>query len=116
MGVVLELVLLIAGLAMIGFGAWLIAKSKLPAWLKGIWKWPLGDNLTPTVARLLGWANVMAGAACLPTLVLLVLWDRSSSAWIASMVAMLFVGAASFALVWCLALSRMNPAQGEESH
>jgi len=112
----LEIVLLIAGLAMIGFGAWLIAKSKVPAWLKGIWKWPMGDNLTPTVARLWGWANVLAGAACLPTLVLLVLWDRGPGTWIAGMLAMLFAGAASFASVWCLALSRMKPAQVEESH
>ena len=102
---------------MIGFGAWLIAKSKLPAWLKGIWKRPLGDNLTPTVSRPVGLGKrhglcgVSTNLGALGPVGL-----QCSGAWIASMVAMLFVGAASFALVWCLALSRMNPAQGDESH
>lgn len=38
--------------------------------MKGVWKWPLGGDLSPTVARLYGWANVIVG---LDSLVLAVL-------------------------------------------
>ena len=40
--------------------------------MKGSWKWPLGDNLSPTVATLQGWANLFVGAASLVLLLLLV--------------------------------------------
>ena len=54
----------------IPFGVWAIANSRLPSWMKGVWKWPLGGDLSPTVARLYGWANVIVG---LDSLVLAVL-------------------------------------------
>jgi hypothetical protein len=47
------------------FGLWTISKSRLPSWMKGVWKWPLGDNLSPKVASLQGWANLFIGAASL---------------------------------------------------
>ncbi len=55
----------------IPFAVWTISKSRLPSWMKGIWKWPLGDNLSRTVARLQGWANLFIGAASLVLLLLL---------------------------------------------
>ena len=53
----------------IPFGAWVIANSRFPAWFKGAWKWPLGDSLSPSVANLYGWANLLVGAASLVLLV-----------------------------------------------
>lgn len=64
--------LVLAGASTIPFGAWVIARSRLPSWMRGIWKWPLGDNLSPEVANLQGWAAVLAGAAALVALVPLV--------------------------------------------
>jgi hypothetical protein len=41
----IEVLLVAAGILLIGFGAWLIAKSRVPSWATGVWKWQLGDNL-----------------------------------------------------------------------
>jgi hypothetical protein len=99
-----EVVLLIAGIFGNSLGGWLIAKARLPSWAKGFWKWPLGDNLTLAVVRTMGWANVLAGLACLSASVaLLVVWDRGD--WIASLTAMFLAGAASFAGIWSVVLS-----------
>jgi Na+(H+)/acetate symporter ActP len=109
--VALAVLLLVLGVPLTGFGAWLIAKSRLPTWMRGIWKWPLGDNLSLEVVRMVGWASVLAGSACPPMIVLLILWNRGTTAWIASIVAMLFAGAAAFATIWSVRLSRTNPAK-----
>jgi hypothetical protein len=95
-----------AGWVLIGFGVWIIVKAKLPAWMKGIWKSPLGDYVTPTVARLMGWSSLFVGIGCLPTVVVLALWDRSASTWLASEAAMFLVGLGSFPWVWGVWLSR----------
>jgi hypothetical protein len=100
-----EVVLVIAGIFAFSLGGWLIANGKLPSWAKGLWKWPLGDNLTPTIVRTTGWANVLAGFACPPAIVLLIVWDRSPGAWIVSMTAMFLAGAASFAAIWSVVQS-----------
>lgn len=110
MRLVLGLVLVIFGALSLVIGVWIIAKSRLPAWMKGIWKWPMGENLTPTVARTLGWASVLAAVACPPAIVLLILWNRGASAWLASMLAMFLAGAASFAAIWSVLVSRSKPA------
>jgi hypothetical protein len=104
--------LLSAGAFLIGFGGWLLNKSRVPAWMKGIWKWPLGDDLTPTVARLLGWSNVLVGATSIPVGVVLG-WDRSPMTWIAASIAMFLVGAGTFALVWSIFLSRSTRPRQE---
>jgi len=39
--------------------------------MKGLLKWPLGDNLSPAVARLQGWANLFIGTASFVLLLLL---------------------------------------------
>jgi len=62
-------VLVLAAAATIPFGAWVIAKSRLPSWMTGIWKWPLGENLSPEVVYWQGWAGVAVGAAALVTLI-----------------------------------------------
>jgi hypothetical protein len=98
----------IFGTLSLAIGVWL-AKSRLRAWMKGIWKWPVGDNLTPTVARTLGWANILAAVARPPAIVL-ILWSRGSSAWLASTLAMFLAGAASFAGIWSVLVSRTKPA------
>jgi hypothetical protein len=103
-----EVVLLIAGIFGNSLGGWLIAKAGLPSWAKGFWKWPLGDNITPAIVRTMGWANVLAGLACLSAAVaLIVVWDRGG--WIASLTAMFVAGAASFAGTSSVAMSRSKP-------
>jgi hypothetical protein len=99
-------ILVLLGIASAGFGVWYIAKGRLPAWMKGIWRWPMGDNLTHDVVRALGWASLLVAAACPPTILMLTVWNRSPDVWLASMAAMFLVGAASFALVWSVVLSR----------
>jgi Na+(H+)/acetate symporter ActP len=94
---------------MVALGIWLLAKSRLPSWMKGIWKWPLGDNLTAVVVQMMGWASVLAGAACLPTVVVLAMWDQSTATHLAQISAAFLVGAGLFGFVWSLALSRSKP-------
>ena len=101
-GVVLALV----GLGAVGFGEWLIAKGRLPTWMKGIWKWPAGDNLTPTVVRTMGWANLVAAAACVPGIILTIIGNLSFDGLLAAMAAMFLAGAAAFAVVWSVVVSR----------
>src|SRR5258708_29420717 len=72
-----------------GQGIWFFATSRLPSWMKGIWKWPLGDNHPASVAHLIGWASVLAGGAAVPTLVVLGLWDRSTGTGIAQTASLL---------------------------
>jgi hypothetical protein len=91
--------LFLCGASGIPFGAWVIAKSQLPSWVKGIWKWPLGDNLSPTVADLQGWASVLVGAASLVLLVPLLLLprrDAASRVGVAVAVLFLLVGVAAY--------------------
>lgn len=107
---ILGIVLALAGIAGVGLGAWLIAQGRLPNWVKGIWKWPLGDNLTHDVVRTLGWANVLAAAACVPGILVLIIWNRSSGLLLAAMAAMFLIGAATFGGVWSVVLSRLKPA------
>ena len=57
-------VFICAGFA-IPMGAWIFAKSRLPSWATGVWKWPMGDNLSVVVARQLGVALLLVGASCL---------------------------------------------------
>jgi hypothetical protein len=107
---VIEVALMGAGLALVGFGAWLLRKSRVPSWVNGIWKWPLGDNLSPTVARLMGWSALLVGVACGPTAVMAAVWDRSPTTWVAAMASMFLAGAGLFPWVWSVSLSHSNPA------
>ena len=102
----LQIFLVAAGVFAFGQGIWFLVNSRLPSWMKGIWKWPLGDNYPAAVAHLIGWASVLAGGACLPTLVVLGLWDRSTATGIAEIASMFLAGAASFAMAWVVFLSR----------
>ena len=45
------------------FAVWTIRKSRLPSWMKGALRWPLGDNLSSRVAVLQGWTNLLVGTA-----------------------------------------------------
>jgi hypothetical protein len=106
--IALAVMAFIAGLVLIPIGIWLISNARVPAWMKGIWKWPLGNNVTPTVARLQGWSGVLIGVACLEAAVLVLL-----PGWIAvfgGLIAMALVGAGSFPWVWSVWLSRTKPA------
>jgi hypothetical protein len=102
--------LFVGGAGLMGQGIWLLAKSRLPRWMKGIWKWPLGENNPAAVANLLGWSSLLVGAACVPTMVLLGLWDRSTTSEIAQIASIFLVGAGSFALAWCVFFSRSKLA------
>jgi hypothetical protein len=104
----LSFLVLVFGLVALPFGVWLVRNSRLPAWMKGIWKVPLGDNLTPTVARLQGWAAVLVGAAGLVTSVLWLLPKPTNL--FGAMIAMFLIGAGSFPWVWSISLSRRKPA------
>jgi hypothetical protein len=57
----------------IPFGAWVLAGTRWPSWMKGPLKWPLGDHLSEQVIRLQGWSYVFVGAASLVLTVLLFL-------------------------------------------
>jgi hypothetical protein len=103
---VFEVALILSGVALLGLGAWLLLKSRVPSWCTGIWKWPLGDNLSPSVARLMGWSALLVGVASGGTAVLVALWDRSPAMWIASLTAVLFAIAGLFPWIWSVKLSR----------
>ena len=70
----------------------------------------MGDNLTPAVVRTLGWANVLAATACVPAILVLIIWNRSSAELLAAMAAMFLAGAATFGGVCSVVLSRLKPA------
>jgi uncharacterized membrane protein SpoIIM required for sporulation len=106
--VVVQILLVFACLFAVGQGIWFFANSRLPSWMRGIWKWPLGDNHPASVARLIGWASVLAGGAVIPTLVVLGLWDQSTATGIAEISSMFLAGAASFAMAWSVFLSRRS--------
>jgi FKBP-type peptidyl-prolyl cis-trans isomerase FkpA len=105
-------VVLVLGAALtIPYGAWVIAKSRLPGWMKGIWKWPLGDNISPEVAGLQGWSSLLAGAAALLTLIPLVrLPDRGLTSRAALSVAILFLLVCVVAYVRSVVLSHRAAA------
>jgi FKBP-type peptidyl-prolyl cis-trans isomerase FkpA len=99
-------VLVLCSASSIPFGAWVIAKSRLPSWMRGIWKWPLGDNLSAEVAELQGWAALLAGAAALLLLVpLLRLPDRDVTSRAGLAVAVLFLLVCIAAYVRSIVLS-----------
>jgi hypothetical protein len=104
----LSILALLMGLASIPVGIWLLKASRLPAWMKGIWKWPLGDNVTPPVIHLQGWAGVLVGAAALIASILILLPHQT--VLIAGMIAMFLVGASAFAWAWSVQLSHKAPA------
>jgi hypothetical protein len=106
----LEGFLVIGAIFLFATGIWFLAKSKLPSWMTGIWKWPLGDNLTATVVQMMGWASLLLGAACMPTVVVLALWDQSTATHLAQISAAFLLGGGLFGFVWSLALSRSKPA------
>lgn len=110
MRITLEILLILGAIFLVATGTWFFAKSRLPSWMTGIWRWPLGDNLTATVVHLMGWASVLVAAACVPTIVVLVLWDRSTATHLAELTSMFLAGAGSFGLIWSVVLSRSNAA------
>ena len=91
--------MVLCGASTLPFGVWVIAKKRLPLWMRGLWKWPLGDNLTPEVANFQGWAAVLVGAGALVAVVpVLRLPDRSatSRASLAIVVLFLLVGVVAY--------------------
>jgi hypothetical protein len=109
MRITLGILLVLGAIFLLTTGAWFFAKSRLPSWMTGIWRWPLGDNLTATVVHSMGWASVLVGAACVPTVVVLVLWDRSTATHLAEVSSMFLAGAGTFGLIWSVVLSRSKP-------
>jgi len=105
-------VILVLGAALtIPIGAWVIAKSRLPSWARGIWKWPLGGNVSPEVAGLQGWSALLVGVAALLTLTPLVrLPERDLTSLAALSVALLFLLVAVGAYVRSVVLSHRAAA------
>jgi len=104
----LSLFALLIALLGVPFGVWLIMNGRLPAWMTGFWTWPLGNNVTTTVARHLGWACLLVGAAalCASALVLL----PESIAVFGALIVLGLLGAGMYPLVWGVWLSRTKPA------
>jgi hypothetical protein len=111
----IAVVLLAAGVMLFAIGSWMLLNSRVPKWVKGIWKWPLGDNLSPTVARLMGWSSLLVGVGCGPTAVLVARWDWSATTWVSAMAAMFLSGAGLFPWVWSVSLSHSTPADSRAS-
>ena len=109
MRITLEILLILGAIFLAVTGGWFFAKSRVPSWMTGIWRWPLGNNLTSTVVHLMGWASVLVAAACLPTVVVLVLGDRSTATHLAELSSMFLAGAGSFGFIWAVVLSRSKP-------
>jgi len=100
------LVLIIATIS-VPMGAWMIAKSRLPSWARGIWKWPMGDNLSAAVARQLGVALLLISAACLVLVVVVLrvpLHDLGF--WVAWAATVLFLALGLVVYIRSVVLSR----------
>ena|SRR5579859_3125066 len=109
------LVLIIAAVS-IPMGAWMIAKSMLPSWARGIWKWPMGDNLSVSVARQLGVALLLVSAACLVLVVVVLrvpLHDLGF--WVAWAATVLFLALGLVVYVRSVVLSRRKQPDGQTS-
>ena len=106
MRIALEASLLALAVVTVGFGIWLLARSTFPGWMKGIWKWPLGDCSSPQLVHLMGWSSLLVGVACVPTAYVESTWDRSTATLLSAMVAMFFAGGSLFAWSWGFFLSR----------
>ena len=107
-------VLVVGGASMIPFGVWLIAKSRLPSWMRGVWKWPLGNNLSPEVVNLQGWTAVLVGGGALVALVpLLRLPDGGAISRAGVAVAVLFLLVGVVGYVRSIALSYRAPETAE---
>ena len=105
------MVLVLGAGSTIPFGAWVIAKSRLPSWMRVIWKWPLGDNLSPEVTVWQGWAGVSVGVAALVALVpVLRLPDPTATSRAGVAVAVLFLLVGVVAYVRSIVLSYRAPA------
>jgi hypothetical protein len=91
-------VMLACAASSIPMGAWVLATSRWPTWMRGALKWPLGDRLSPQVIALQGWAYVLIGSASLLLFGLLVMLPVLLSTgdlpvrWIVSAVLVIAVG------------------------
>jgi hypothetical protein len=105
-------VILICAAISIPMGAWMIAQSRLPSWAKGFWKWPMGENLSATVARQLGVALLLVGAACLVLVVVVLRMPLHDLgfwiAWVAT-VLLLVVGLVIYARSVTLSQRKRTP-------
>ncbi len=107
-------ILILGAASLIPFGAFLIAKSRLPSWMRGVWKWPLGDNLSPEVVNLQGWTGVLVGGGALVALVpLLRLPDGGATSRAGVAVAVLFLLVGVVAYVRSIVLSYRAPKTAE---
>jgi hypothetical protein len=96
------LVLFLCVATSIPFAYWTISKSRLPSWMEGMWKWPLGNDLSPRVATLYGWANLFVGASSLALLVLVAALPASPNGYADQV--RLMVGSALFLVIALLAV------------
>src|SRR5260370_28468825 len=96
------LVLCLCAADSIPFAYWTISKSRLPSWMKGMWKWPLGSHVSPRVATLYGWANLFVGASSLALLVLVTALPASPSGYADQL--RLVVGSALLLVIALLAI------------
>jgi hypothetical protein len=58
------IVLLLIGAPSTAFGVYCVANRSFPAWMKGLWLWPL-QRITPEVVVAEGWSALVVGLTAL---------------------------------------------------
>jgi hypothetical protein len=78
--------------------------------MRGIWKWPRGDNLSAGVVKQLGFAGILLGASSLTlVMVVLVLPLRDARFWFAWAVTVLLLVIGLVVYIRSVALSHKRP-------
>ncbi len=107
MGYALETIAYVAGALLIGAGLFLVVRGAFPGWWARRFLWPV-VRVTPTVARLQGWAALGAGASIVAIVFTTVAPDRVS--WILVLAAIGAYGVAVLLFLLSTWLSRRPPA------
>jgi hypothetical protein len=100
--------LILLALVAIGLGVCLIVMRRLPAWVRGPLKWPLGHSVTPRVLVIYGSAGIVAGVG----LAIVTFALRSSSRELVlelAILALVLAAASATLTIWSLVLSRQAP-------
>lgn len=105
MWILIAAALWICAATFVAFGVWILVKSAFPSWMRGIWKWPVGDKMSREVVRLMGWSTVIVGGACMPAAYVAASSGRTSATVLVAMAAMFLAGAGLFAWIWGVFLS-----------
>jgi hypothetical protein len=95
-GYVLEGVAYVGGALLIGAGLFLVMRGSFPTWWQGPLLWPVA-NVTPTVARLQGWAAIGVGVSVIAIVFTTVAPATMGGVLVVAALAAYLVGVALFA-------------------